>query len=136
MNASELESARGAPPPCVLVVDDNPANLKLVKSVLEFEGWRVIEAADAIQAEAAIECSRPDLILMDLALPGVDGLTLTRRLKAQPNTADIPIVALTASAMIGDDQKAFAAGCQGYISKPINTREFPAQVARYLKARC
>src|SRR6185503_13567738 len=109
----------------ILVVDDNPTNLKLVVDVLEFEGCRVITAADAELAQTIIARTPPDLILMDIALPGMDGLTLTRLLKADPKTQHIRVVALTAFAMKGDDNKATAAGCEGYITKPIDTRRFP-----------
>jgi CheY-like chemotaxis protein len=116
----------------VLIVDDNPVNLKLTASVLEFAGYQILAATDANQALAVIRQTPPDLILMDIALPGMDGLTLTRQLKADPATRHIPIVALTASAMKGDDQKAKAAGCDGYITKPIDTRKFAGQVAEIL----
>src|SRR5262245_60117873 len=104
----------------ILVVDDNPTNLRLATSLLEMEGYEVGQAVDAETAQAAIRNRQPDLILMDVALPGMDGLTLTRKLKSDAMTRDIRIVALTAFAMKGDDQKAFDAGCDGYISKPID----------------
>ncbi len=116
----------------ILVVDDNATNLKLVADVLEFEGCRIITAADAEVAQTIIARTPPELILMDIALPGMDGLTLTRLLKADPKTQHIRVVALTAFAMKGDDNKAVAAGCEGYITKPIDTRKFPAQVAAFL----
>ena len=116
----------------ILVVDDNSTNLKLVTDVLEFEGWRVITAGDAEEAQAIVAHTLPDLILMDIALPGMDGLTLTRLIKTDPKTRSIRVVALTAFAMKGDDGKAVAAGCEGYITKPIDTRKFPGQVAAYL----
>src|ERR1044072_9390564 len=108
----------------VLVVDDNPANLTLACDVLEWDGYQVAKAADAEAALARIEQSPPDVILMDIELPGMDGLTLTRKLKADPKTAHIRVIALTAYAMKGDEQKARAAGCDGYLTKPINTRTF------------
>lgn len=116
----------------ILVVDDNPTNLKLVSDVLAFDGYAVLKAADAEEAQTVIERTLPDLILMDIALPGMDGLTLTRKLKAGETTRHIPIVALTAFAMKGDDQKALAAGCNGYITKPIDTRKLCDQVAALL----
>jgi CheY-like chemotaxis protein len=116
----------------ILIVDDNPVNLKLAASVLEFAGYQILEAGDAVQALDVIRQTPPDLILLDIALPGMDGLTLTRQLKADPATRHIPIVALTAFAMKGDDQKAKAAGCDGYITKPIDTRKFAEQVAEIL----
>jgi CheY-like chemotaxis protein len=118
----------------ILVVDDNPVNLKLASDVLEFEGYTVDRAYDAEHALRAIQRQRPDLVLMDVALPGMDGLTLTRQLKADAATRSICIVALTAFAMKGDDQKARDAGCDGYISKPIDTRKLPVQVAEMLAA--
>jgi CheY-like chemotaxis protein len=118
----------------ILIVDDNPTNLKLARDVLECEGFVVEQAADAEQAQIALHRQRPDLILMDIALPGMDGLTLTRLLKADPSFQGIPVVALTAFAMKGDDQKALAAGCEGYITKPIQTRQFAKQVRAFLYA--
>ena len=119
----------------ILVVDDNPINLKLVSDVLEFEGHDILKAVDAEEAQIVLADTLPDLILMDIALPGMDGLTLTRKLKADERTRHVRIVALTAFAMKGDDQKALGAGCDGYITKPIDTRKFPAQVATFLDDR-
>ena len=116
----------------ILVVDDNPTNLKLVSDVLEFEGYDILKAVDAEEAQVVLIATLPDLILMDIALPGMDGLTLTRKLKAEERTRGIRIVALTAFAMKGDDQKALDAGCDGYITKPIDTRTLPDQVAGFL----
>ena len=117
----------------VLIVDDNPTNLRLAASVLELEGHQVDTVADADQALAYLADTVPDLILMDIALPGMDGLTLTRRIKTDPRLAAVPVVALTAFAMKGDDQKARDAGCVGYLTKPIDTREFGRQVAGFLQ---
>ncbi len=116
----------------ILVVDDNPANSKLARVVLVAAGHDVVTAADAEEALAALAGPRPDLILMDLQLPGMDGLELTRRLKDDPATASIPVVALTAYAMRGDEERALAAGCTGYLTKPIDTRALPGVVARHL----
>jgi CheY-like chemotaxis protein len=116
----------------VLVVDDNPVNLKLACFVLERSGYRVRSAANAEEALAAIAELKPRLVLMDIQLPGMDGLELTRRLKADPATRDIAIVAVTSYAMKGDEEKARLAGCDGYISKPIDTRALPDQVAARL----
>jgi CheY-like chemotaxis protein len=113
----------------ILVVDDNPINLKLACDVLEWSGYEVSAAVDAEQALEEIGQSKPDLILMDIGLPGMDGLTLARKLKAGEATKHIRIVALTAFAMKGDEQKVLEAGCDGYISKPIETRALAAQVA-------
>ncbi len=117
----------------ILVVDDNPTNLKLVSDVLEFEGYEILKAVDAEEAQVVLAGALPDLILMDIALPGMDGLTLTRMLKADVRTRHIRIAALTAFAMKGDDQKARDAGCDGYITKPIDTRKLPGQVAEILQ---
>ena len=116
----------------ILVVDDNATNLKLVSTLLEFEGYDILTAVDAEEAQVVLATTLPDLILMDIALPGMDGLTLTRKLKAEERTRSIRIVALTAFAMKGDDQKALDAGCDGYITKPIDTRKLPDQVAEFL----
>ena len=116
----------------ILIVDDNSVNLKLATDVLEMEGYAVEKAVDAEQAQELLKRSTPDLILMDIALPGMDGLTLTRKLKADERLKHVPVVAMTAFAMKGDEQKALAAGCDGYITKPIDTRKLPQQVAAYL----
>ena len=116
----------------ILVVDDHPTNLKLVSDVLAFEGHRILKAVDAETALELLSTTLPDLILLDIALPGMDGLTLTRRLKADPRTAAVPVVAVTAFAMVGDEMKALEAGCDGYIAKPIDTRALPGQVTAFL----
>ena len=117
----------------ILVVDDNSTNRKLVSDVLGFDGYRILQASDAEVAQEIIRNTPPDLILMDIALPGMDGLTLTRLLKTSDATRHIVIVALTAFAMKGDDAKAREAGCDGYITKPIDTRTLPDAVAGYLR---
>ena len=117
----------------ILVVDDNNTNLKLVSDVLEFDGYRILKASDAESAQEVIRSTPPDLILMDIALPGMDGLSLTRLLKADETTRHIVVVALTAFAMKGDDARAREAGCDGYITKPIDTRSLPVAVAGYLR---
>jgi CheY-like chemotaxis protein len=116
----------------ILVVDDNATNLKLVRVLLMARGYDVEVAADAEEALAALQDRHPRLILMDLQLPGMDGLTLTRRLKADPSTKDIVIIAVTAYAMKGDEQKARVAGCDGYITKPIDVETLPVTVADHL----
>ena len=120
--------------PTILIVDDHAMNLKLATELLMLEGCDVLTAIDAEAAQEILDSSIPDLILMDLALPGMDGLTLTRKLKAQTRFQRVPIVALTASAMKGDQQRAFAAGCNGYITKPIDTRSFGGTVLGFLPA--
>jgi two-component system, cell cycle response regulator DivK len=116
----------------ILAIDDNPINLKLLRVVLSGEGYEVCTAQDAEEALALLADSRPSLILMDLQLPGMDGLELTRRLKADPATRDIVIIAVTSYAMKGDHQKALDAGCDDYVSKPIDTEALPKLVARYV----
>lgn len=117
----------------VLIVDDNPTNLKLVAYLVKAKGYEVDTAADADAALVAIAANRPRVILMDLQLPGIDGLELTRRLKADASTRDIAIIAVTAYAMKGDQEKAMAAGCDDYVTKPIDTRALPELIARYAK---
>jgi two-component system, cell cycle response regulator DivK len=119
----------------VLIVDDNPQNLKLAKVILVAQGYEVKTAIDAEDALRILESFAPHLILMDLQLPRMDGLELTRRLKADPARCEITIIALTAYAMKGDDAKAFAAGCDGYLSKPIDIDELPRVVADHLVRR-
>jgi CheY-like chemotaxis protein len=116
----------------ILIVDDNATNLKLVAYLMTASGYEVTTALDADAALAAIERDPPRLILMDLQLPGTDGLQLTRRLKANPATHDIIVVAVTAYAMKGDQDRAIAAGCDDYVTKPIDTRSLPETIARHL----
>jgi CheY-like chemotaxis protein len=117
----------------VLVLDDNPANLKLMCFVLTAKGYDIRACADPTDALAAIPTFRPALILLDLQLPGIDGLDIARQLKADPATSAIPIVAVTAFAMKGDEERALGAGCDGYVTKPIDTRGLPAIVAEHLR---
>lgn len=119
----------------ILIVDDNATNLKLVAYLMKANGYTVDTALDAESAIVAIRNNHPDVILMDIQLPGIDGLELTRRLKADPATHDIVIVAVTAYAMKGDQVKALAAGCDDYITKPIDTRALPETIARHLARR-
>ena len=122
------------PDPCrVLVVDDNTLNLELVSFVLDAAGLEVACATHAAQALALIPTFRPALILMDIQMPGVDGVTLTRQLKADPATRDIFIVAFTAYAMKGDDAKMRAAGCDAYLSKPFDVSTFAQTVRGFLR---
>lgn len=116
----------------ILVVDDNATNVKLARFVLEKRGFEVHVATSAEEALTELEATLPRLILMDVQLPGTDGLTLTRQLKADPRTKDIVIVAFTAFAMESDREKAMAAGCDGFLAKPIDTRTFADQVAAFL----
>jgi CheY-like chemotaxis protein len=116
----------------ILLIEDNPANMKLLSFLLASHGYDVRKAADAEAALVALEGELPRMILMDLQLPGMDGFELTRRLKSDSRTRDVLIVAVTAYAMQGDERKARDAGCDGYITKPIDTRRLPELVARYL----
>jgi len=117
----------------ILIVDDNPANLKLARVVLAAEGHLVRTATDALEALEVLREFMPRLILMDIQLPGMDGLELARLLKADPSTRGIAIVGLTAYAMKGDEERILAAGCDGYIAKPIDTRRLADQVRRVLE---
>lgn len=119
----------------ILIVDDSPDNLILTQFLLESEGFSVRTAEDAEQALEVLRTYRPSLILMDLQLPGVDGLELTRRLRASADFREVTIVALTAYAMKGDEENALGAGCDGYITKPIDTRTFPSVVRGYFEGR-
>jgi len=120
--------------PLILLVEDNETNQMLAMTVLQRDGYRVDVAGSSEEARERLEAARPDLILMDLQLPGLDGLSLTKRLKQDPATSSIPIVAMTAHAMLGDADQALAAGCIGYIAKPIDTRALADQVRQYLAA--
>ena len=117
----------------ILVVEDNEFNLKLVRALLQIKNYTMIEAMDA---ETGIKLAKehcPDLILMDIQLPGLDGLSATRILRGDKLTSDIPIVAVTSFAMEGDKQKTIDAGCTGYISKPLDTRTFLAEIDTFLQ---
>ena len=116
----------------ILIVDDNPINLKLVKVLLSIEGYQIYTAGDAKEAKDVLSRTQPKLILMDIQLPGIDGLELTRQLKRDPKYKDIIILAITAYAMKGDKEKALAAGCDGYIAKPIDTETFPKVIADFI----
>jgi CheY-like chemotaxis protein len=118
---------------CILIIDDNPTNLKLAADVLAMEGYAIETAVDAEKAEEILKRTKPDLILMDIALPGMDGLTLTRKLRANDVLKELPVIAMTAFAMKGDEQKALDAGCDSYITKPLDTRKLPQQVAAFLR---
>lgn len=121
-------------PARILIVEDNEANQLLARAVLEMEGFDVEIAGSAPEARDAISGRAPDLILMDIQLPGEDGLSVTRTLKSDPATTSIPVVALTAHAMLGDREQALEAGCAGYISKPIDTRTFGLEVRHFLES--
>ena len=116
----------------ILMVEDNELNMKLVRGLIKIGKYRMLEAIDAESGIEQIREQRPDLVLMDIQLPGMDGLSATKIIKEDPSLKDIPIVALTSYAMQGDEEKALEAGCKGYIAKPINTRKFLETVAHYL----
>jgi CheY-like chemotaxis protein len=116
----------------ILIIDDNPQSLKLTAVVLAWEGYEVRTAINAEEALTMLESFTPPLILTDLQLPRMDGLALTRRLKADPATCHVIIIALTASAMKGVEEKAMAAGCDGYITKPFDTNALPMVIAEHL----
>lgn len=118
----------------VLVVEDNPQNLELVTYLLEEAGVRVRSAGDAGSTLHALAGRLPDAILMDMQLPGTDGLELVARLRAEPATAHLPIIALTAHAMRGDRERFLAGGCDGYLAKPIDTTSFVDDVRRLVAA--
>lgn len=113
----------------ILIVDDNPLNLRLVSYVLTAKGYDIHLAIDAEDALSNLKNFLPDLILMDIQLPGMDGIELTQKLKSDPNYKKIPIIAITAYAMKGDKENALEKGCDGYISKPIDIKELPVMVA-------
>ncbi len=116
----------------ILVVEDNALNMELISDILESQGYRVVQARAGAEAIDLAKQDRPALILMDIQLPGLDGLTVTGILKDDAQTRDVPIVALTAHAMRGDEERAREAGCDGYISKPIDTRQLPETIRTFL----
>lgn len=121
----------------VLIVEDQPLNLELARDILEVHGYEVWTAGNAVECLVLLRARRPDLILMDIQLPGMDGLQLTRQLLADPATQHLPIVAMTAHAMAEDAERVRAAGCVGYLVKPIQTRLLAQQVAAFLDGhRC
>ncbi len=116
----------------VLIVEDNQNNAELLEDILSVRGYNVTIVTRGEDALESVEKMKPDLILMDIQLPGIDGYEITRRLKKDPFTKDIIIIAVTAYALKGDEMKALRAGCDDYVSKPINTRELPEMVERYI----
>jgi two-component system cell cycle response regulator DivK len=115
----------------ILIVEDNEKNLKLARDVLQFRGYRTLEAATAAEGLALARAHRPHLVLMDIQLPDLDGTTALARLRADPATAAVPVVALTAYAMKDDRDRFLAAGFDGYVAKPIDIRRFPDQVRQF-----
>jgi CheY-like chemotaxis protein len=127
-----VKDAAAMPGARILVIEDNLLNLELVRALLEAHGYEVIDSGNAEDGIERARMEQPQLIFIDLSLPGTDGLAATQLLKADAATCHIPVVALTAHAMKGDDERARQAGCDGYLTKPIDTRSFPAVVARFL----
>lgn len=117
----------------ILVVEDNPKNLKLLRDVLRFSGYEVIEATSGEDGVRLAASEEPDLILMDLQLPGIDGAEALRRIRAGERTREVPVVAVTAFAMDHDREHAFASGFTGYVEKPISIRRLPQQVKDFLR---
>jgi len=117
----------------ILLIEDNPLNLELATDLLAANGWVVLQAGTAEEGLRLAREALPDLVLMDLSLPRMDGLCATKTLKADAATCHLKVIALTAHAMNGDDQIALNAGCDGYLTKPINTRTFVATVAAFLR---
>ena len=116
----------------ILIVEDNPLNLELITDILEANGYVITTAINGAGALKLVDVETPDLILMDIQLPGLDGLTVTGMIKEKPGFDKVPIIALTAHAMRGDEEKAREAGCDGYISKPIDTRSITNTIRGYL----
>lgn len=117
----------------ILYVEDNPDNRMLIRRVLSADGFTVFEAPSATEALNKLATLRPDLILMDINMPEMDGYTLTARIRELPNMGGIPVIALTANVMKGDKEKSLEAGCDGYIQKPIDIDTITAQIERFLK---
>jgi two-component system cell cycle response regulator DivK len=118
--------------PTILCVEDNPENRILVRRILNAEGYTVLEASNAFEGLQFALAQQPDLILLDINMPHIDGLTLASRLKGYPTLAQVPVIAITANVMSGDRERSLAAGCDGYIQKPIDVDMLPGQVARFL----
>jgi two-component system cell cycle response regulator DivK len=119
----------------ILYIEDNSDNRMLVRRVLEAEGYRVVEAEDGFEGIKLLRSTTPDLVLMDINLPELDGYEVTRRLKQVPSMARVPVIAMTANVMRGDREKTLAAGCDGYIAKPIDIDTLPDQIAKFLRKK-
>ena len=117
----------------ILYIEDNMDNRTLVRRVLQIEGYQVMEAESGFRAFEILRTETPDLVLMDINLPDMDGYEITTRLKQMPTLARVPVIAMTANVMKGDREKTLAAGCDGYISKPIDIDTLPSQIARFLR---
>lgn len=119
-------------PKTVLIVEDNELNMKLFRDLLEAHGYDTLEARTGPEALECLETSHPDLILMDIQLPEISGLEVTKKIKNNPELADIPVIAVTAFAMKGDEERIRQGGCEDYIAKPISVVSFLEKVKRYL----
>lgn len=119
----------------ILVVEDNPQNMRLVETILRANNYTLVKATDGEEALDVAMKERPDLIIMDLRLPKMNGLQVTRKLRETPAFSHTPVIAITAYAMKGDRERTIAAGCDAYLSKPINTRELPKLIAEMLQQR-
>lgn len=117
---------------CVLIVEDNEMNIKLFRDLLEAQGYDTMQTKDGLEALKMARARRPDLILMDIQLPEVSGLEVTRWLKQDPNLCSIPVIAVTAFAMLGDEERIRAGGCQGYLPKPISVEKLMSTVKQFL----
>src|SRR5574342_1239082 len=117
----------------ILYIEDNSDNRMLVRRVLEAEGYRVVEAEDGLEGIDLLCSTTPDLVLMDINLPELDGYEVTRRLKQVPSMARVPVIAMTANVMRGGREKTLAAGCDGHIQKPIDIDVLPTQIESFLK---
>jgi two-component system cell cycle response regulator DivK len=135
MNGETMEDIKRGLPKKILVVDDNQDSRELVVKVLKNKGYQMVEAIDGEEAVEKAIAQMPDLILLDISIPKLNGYEVTRILKGKEECKNIPVVALTAHAMKGDRTKALEAGCEGYITKPINVRELAAQVKSFIKGR-
>lgn len=116
----------------ILYIEDNPQNMRLVRKMLKSGGYEILEAPDGVSGLKMAEQQRPDLILMDINLPDIDGMQITKRIKENPELTHIPIIALTANAMVGDKETFINGGCDGYLAKPVSRRELCSTVASYL----
>ncbi len=116
----------------ILVIEDQEDNRQIIRDLMSANGYELIEAVTGEQGLEMVARERPDLILMDIQLPGIDGYEVTRRIKADPKFRSIPVIAVTSYALSGDDKKAFAAGCDGYVTKPYSPRLLLAKINEYL----
>ncbi|NTU74739.1 MAG: response regulator [Anaerolineaceae bacterium] len=120
---------------CILVIEDNIDNLDLIRFLLEQEGYEILTAMDGKNGLKICEEQKPDMVLLDLTLPEIDGWHLASRLKKSPETASIRVIAITAHVLPGDRERAFEAGCDGYITKPLDINNFPVTIKEYLSSK-